>query len=302
MDFLNTFQNKPENIFSTILDTLPTAVLFLQNRKIIYANDAIKHIFGFEVDEMIGKETRILYRSDAEYETTGKQIYGALETIKLHKGIYPFKSKDGKDIICEIKAVKMSSSPPPEDNQVIVVFEDITERINAEKELSENDEQYRNFLENTHDIIASISPEGKFIHVNSTWYTAFGYTDSELPTLTVADIIQAADLQRLQAQFARAFNNESVINLNISCRTKSGAVIILEGNLIPRSFGSKVVAVWGFFRDITEQQKAQEEIQNKIKELERFNKIVINRELKMVELKNKIKKLQEQITQFAESK
>lgn len=256
-------------------------------------NEAIKHIFEFESHEIIGKDVRIFYRSDTEYEAIGKLIYDKLEVGNIHKGMYPYRTKNGKDIICEITVLRMSDS---QKNQVVAVFEDVTERIAAEKELSESEDKYRDLLENTHDIIMSISPEGKFIHVNTAWYKTFGYTTQELPSLKIEHIIQADNnLQLFNDQFALALQNKSTKSIDLPFISKQGVQVVLQGNLIPKSFYNKIVAVWGFYRDITEQKKDQEEIQNKIQELERFNKMVVDRELKMVELKEAIKKLQEQL-------
>lgn len=283
-----------------MLQNLPTAVLFIENRKIVYANSATEQIYGYSAKDLIGKETRLLYRTDAEYEATGKQIYSMLEKVNIHKGIYPFRHKNGSDIVCETKVVKMENFS--EKRSIVVTFEDITERIAAEKELAESEEKYKNLLENTHDIITSISPDGRIIHANSAWYRTFGYTEQESSTLTVEDIIQSASLPTFQEQFAKALNNEPTKNLSISFQTKSGEAVVLEGNLIPKSFYNKIIAVWGLYRDITEQKRAQGVIQDKIVELEKFNKIVVDRELKMIELKDKIKKLQDQITNFAGSR
>lgn len=48
-------------------------------------------------------------------------------------------------------------------------------------------------------------------------------------------------------------------------------------------------------RDMTDSKKIEENLQNKIDELERFNRVAIGRELKMVELKQKIRQLEGQL-------
>jgi PAS domain S-box-containing protein len=298
--FLTNQPNGQEKMFSIILETLPIAVLHIQDRKIIYANKAVEHVFGFAPHELLDKDTHLLYRTDVEYETIGKQIYEKLETDDIRDEMYPYRRKDGKDIICSVNAAKISDTS--HGKQIVISFEDITNRITAEKELSDSEERYRNLLENSHDIIMSISPDGKFIHVNTIWYKSFGYTPQELPALKIENIIQKENQPLFTEQFTKAFQNEPTENLELNFLSKNRETIILEGNLIPKSFYDKVVAIWGFYRDITDQKKAQEEIKKKMQELERFNKIVVDRELKMIELKKTINSLQEQITKQMEIK
>ena len=64
-------------------------------------------------------------------------------------------------------------------------------------------------------------------------------------------------------------------------------------------FGNKK-AIMEIFKDITDQKKVEEEkeklaneLQERVTELEKFQKITIGRELRMIELKNKIKKLEQ---------
>jgi hypothetical protein len=66
----------------------------------------------------------------------------------------------------------------------------------------------------------------------------------------------------------------------------------LSGNII--SYQEKP-ADMVMIHDITERKKAEKELKEKIEELERYKKITVNRELKMIELKTEMNKLHEKL-------
>ena len=53
----------------------------------------------------------------------------------------------------------------------------------------------------------------------------------------------------------------------------------------------KIYKIIHVFTDITDQKRTEDELKKKNKELERFNKIAVGRELKMIELKKEINAL-----------
>jgi len=277
----------------SVLDSLPRAVLTLEDRKITYVNAATENIFGWKPEELLGKNTRVLYRNDEEYEQLGENVYSALEKKASHSEMYPCKHKDGRDIVCNIDLSRLGGRL--EKKRVVVMYEDISERIEAEKELQESEEQYRNFIENTNEILQSMALDGQFLSANKAWHKAFGYDDKELAALNIFDMVAGDLKQHLKDIFEKAVTNTPVIDEEIRFSAKDGHEVILQGNLIPRTFYGKVVNVRCFFSDVTENRRVQKEINEKIEELEMFNKLAVDRELKMIELKNKIKELEEKL-------
>lgn len=48
---------------------------------------------------------------------------------------------------------------------------------------------YRDLVENTNDLIQTITPEGRFLYVNGAWLDTLGYCEADIPNLSLEDII-----------------------------------------------------------------------------------------------------------------
>jgi PAS domain S-box-containing protein len=142
-----------ENLLSSIFRVAPTGIGVVRDRVLIEINDRILEMTGRTREELLGKISRVLYPSDAEFEYVGKEKYrqiaergtGTVETRWQHK--------DGRLI-----DVLLSSTPiNPMDPSVGVMFTalDITERKRAEDALRESEEKYR--------ITMDVAPIGIYI-------------------------------------------------------------------------------------------------------------------------------------------
>lgn len=132
---------KLEALKSSILSAIPHAVVGLHERKIFFANQAVEKVFGWKPEQLIGRSARVLYKNDEEYERMGKLFYPVIEKQKTHTVEFPYRCKDGKDIICMVSGSVIGNKL--EDQKVVVVYEDITERKLAEEELKSSREQLR---------------------------------------------------------------------------------------------------------------------------------------------------------------
>lgn len=129
---------------NALLDALPIAVTGMQARRIVLANHAVEDVFGWKPEELIGRSTRVLYRSAEDYEQIGKSVYRALKKQRTFKIEFPCRRKGGKNIICLVSVARIGESL--QDERIIAAYEDITERKRAEKALEESERTLKALL------------------------------------------------------------------------------------------------------------------------------------------------------------
>ncbi|NPU83011.1 MAG: PAS domain S-box protein [Syntrophaceae bacterium] len=141
---------------SSILDSIPLAVIGLENRRITFANSDTTAVFGWRPDELIGQSTRILYRSDEEFRQIGERVYRALaqERTFTDELEYPCRHQDGRGILCRVKAARIGETL--QDNRVVVTYENITELIRTKEKLGQTNEQLQRTLSSTIKTISSL--------------------------------------------------------------------------------------------------------------------------------------------------
>jgi PAS domain S-box-containing protein len=127
-----------------ILDALPIAVLGMRARRIIMANDAVEAVFEWKPAELIGRNTRVLYRSDEDYVEIGKIVYRALRKQRTYKMEFPCRRKGGEDIICLVSLARIGERL--QDEWIIATYDDITEHKRAEKALEESERKLKELL------------------------------------------------------------------------------------------------------------------------------------------------------------
>lgn len=129
---------------SSILDALPIAVMAMQDRRIVLANHAVEAVFGWKPEDLIGRNSRVLYRNDKDYLEIGRSVYNALKKKRTHTLEFPCRRRDGEDIICLLSVARIGESL--KEQKIIATYEDITERKRAEKALEESERTLKELL------------------------------------------------------------------------------------------------------------------------------------------------------------
>jgi len=131
-----------EALESSILDAIPQAVLGLHERRINFANHAVKIIFGWHREELIGKSIRMIYRNEEEADKIGEIFYDSLEHQRTYETEFACQRKDGREILCRMKASRIGEKL--REKRIVVTYEDITAEKKAQEELQRSREELRN--------------------------------------------------------------------------------------------------------------------------------------------------------------
>lgn len=130
-----------EALEASILEAIPHAVIGLQDRRIIFVNNGVKTVFGWKSDELIGRTTRLLYRTEKDYIRIARQLYSILEMQSIASMEFPCLRKDGTEIECMVSAARIGKQL--KQRRVVITYEDITDRKRAATELELSRHQLR---------------------------------------------------------------------------------------------------------------------------------------------------------------
>lgn len=287
-----------QDIYYSILTAIPHALIGIKERNIFFANESVERVFGWKAEELIGKSTRILYRSEEDYKEIGKRFYPILEKKKTHVEDFPCIRKDGKEIICRVSASVIGEKMV--DKGIVVMYEDITDYKSLESKLIESEKKYREIIQNVNSIILKWNNKGEITFINEFGKKYFGYSEDELIGKNVVGTIvpevesTGRDLQILMKTIIenpQAF--EKNINENI---TKDGRrVWISWANKAILDEKGEIIEVFSVGTDITDRLKTEEElkfykthleelVKKRTEQLEVLNKELQNANEKLKEL------------------
>lgn len=126
--------------------------------------------------------------------------------------------------------------------------------------------------------------DGKFIDVNQAYCAMVGYTREELLGMTYMDLMQPEQLERLPGLRA---DLERTSRLSVEAgymRKKGGSLnVAMEAALLRDDEGRPELIV-AIVQDITERQQARAEMEEQLDELRRFQRVAVDRELRMIEI------------------
>jgi PAS domain S-box-containing protein len=271
---------------SLIEASLDPLVTISPEGKITDVNEATIKATGFPRERLIGTDFSDYFTEPEKAREGYKQVFA--------KGFvtdYPLtiRHDDGKltDVLYNASVYKDARG------HVLGVFAGARD-VTAQKHAS----QYaRSLIEASLDPFVTINPDGKITDVNEATVATTGVPRPKLIGTDFSEYF--TEPQKAREGYKQVFAKGFVTDYPLTIRHRDGKVTdVLYNASVYKDASGHVLGVFAAARDVTGQKKAEAEVANqrtkeleRLAELERFQKLTVGRELRMIELKKEISEL-----------
>jgi PAS domain S-box-containing protein len=264
--------------------------------KILQANDAVFTLLGFRPDELIEQS---LSRFISTQET--REFLAALQEV-VEKGVTRNARLNPRSASGEVIPTILNASAlrDPDGNVIgaIGILRDMRE-VDKARAYAES------LTKNAPDPVFVSDLEGKILQANDAVFTLLGFRPDELIEQSLSRFISPEETREFLAALREVVEKGVTRNARLNPRSASGEVIPTSLNASAlRETDGKVIGAIGILRDmrayeqvVRDLQKSKQELQEKILDLEKFEEVVVGRELKMIALEKELEQLRRDVEQ-----
>lgn len=249
-----------ESLESLILDTIPHAVFGLDKRRIIFANNAVKGVFGWEPWDIIGKSSRVLYRREKDFREMERVFYGDKKRQKIHLEEVECRRSDGTEILCAMTASKMEEGL--DGKRAVVIFEDITKRKEAETALVRERDFAESLIETAQALVLVLDTQGRIVRFNPYTQDILGYSlDKVRGKPWMETFMPEEEWSKTTAMFKKALRSKHSEGMTSTVVTCDGSrrIVNWKSKILHGSEGG-LVGLLVIGQDITEAKEAEKKL------------------------------------------
>jgi len=248
-----------EREMASMLTAAPVGIVLVRDRKIIQVNNQIVAIYGYGVDELIGKETRLVYPSDQEYSRVGAELFSVLPADGHARLEATHRRKSGELFPVLLTAAAVDHKNPARG--IVATVTDISPIKRAELALTTSEARLREIFNHTREPIFSVfeSKDGSYSFEDANDAASILGIDANnirSSARSPRDILPEDAADKLLTASRHSVERRAPIVLRLEILTRRG----------PRQFsttvvpvlpedGSRAVRIIAFAHDITEAER-----------------------------------------------
>ena len=261
-----------ESKYRQVFETNKASKLMIdpEDGAIVEANEAACNFYGYSKREMM--TMKITDINALPPEKTHLEMQKAINEERLY---FRFSHRLASG---EVRDVEVYSGPVNLGKKTILysIIHDVTDRIEAENKIRENEARYRLLFDSGNDAIFVHQPDadgkpGRFIEANEVACQMYGYTRDEFLRLTPLDLVISDGESYACEKIRNVLSGKQSVFENTHKR-KTGEEIPVE--ISPRLFDlDGRPTILSRVRDITEHKRSEKERQNLLASLQQAEKM-----------------------------
>jgi PAS domain S-box-containing protein len=280
-----------EERYRALVDLSPDAIVVVQDGRFVFANAAALRLYGADTsDAIIGRPVLdIAHPDDRELvrERLERALRGEPTALSEVRGV----GQGGQPMIVEALGAAVDFNGR---RAVQVILRDISERKRTEDRLR----LLSAAIESAANGIAVTDCRGTILWVNPAFSTLTGYSQAEAVGQNPRVLKSGQHPPEFYRQMWQTILAGRDWRGELVNRRKDGSLYTEEMTITPvKSADAAVTHFIAIKQDITERRQAEEALRATNEELARFNRTMVNRELRMVGLKKQVNELCAQVGQ-----
>ncbi|MBF6590743.1 MAG: PAS domain-containing protein, partial [Ktedonobacterales bacterium] len=262
--------------------------------KILSANDAVYELLGFRTDEVLEQS---LSRFISPEET--REFMAALDEV-IERGVIRNARLNPRSASGEVIPTSLNASALRDaDGKVIGAIGILRDMREIDRARAYSD----SLIKNAPDPVFVSDLEGKILSANDAVYALLGFRPDEVVEQSLSRFISPEETREFTAALREVVERGVTRNARLNPRSASGEVIPTTLNASAlRDLDGKVTGAIGILRDmrayeqvVRDLQESKAELQEKILDLEKFEEVVVGRELKMIALEREIEGMKKEL-------
>ncbi len=246
-----------EEQYRKIFESAPIGMELKNSEGIIIdVNEKLCEITGYEREELIG-ESQFETLVPEAYKERARDDFNKVLSGKELEQILPSRHKSGKHYFVNLKDTKIQL--PEGEEGVLSMRTDITDRLEAEKELKEEKEKFQSLAETSP--FALFVYREKFQYVNSVLTDMTGYSREELLDMNFWEVVVPEHREMAKERgYALQKGEDFSSNYELKLQKKNGEEMWILFSVAQINYYKGEKAGIGTAIDISDRKKAEEQL------------------------------------------
>lgn len=279
--------------YEKLLDSTVEGLLLHKNGIAIDVNEPLQKLFGYSKEELIGKNLIELLPVDEDIDTVRENVSKGSSKPYHAKG----KKKNGDVFYAEIQGKNIEIG---DQSLRIASVRDITDKVEAQKALSESEQKFKVLVETLPDVVMVLDKNGQAIYANDQLSKQTGYKVEDIKFGKYDPFIYPADREIFDGNFKKLFNEEDTISSSFENRFVNAngeivwystvlSLIIFKGNPAVQMVSRNITETKDYEQELKQHRsRLQELISERTKEINQLNKDLVHSNSELTKLNSEI--------------